>query len=338
MNNVKLLAIDLAKNKFQLHGNDEFGNCVYKKQIIRSKLMETIENFPKCTIVMETCGGANHWCRQFDKMGHISKQVPAKYVKPFVKTAKNDANDAEAIAEAASRPYMTFSKTKQIDTQDIQSIHRVRSLYVKNQTALSNQIRGLLTEYGIVAPLSLVKLKIVIQDELENTENDLSTSMRNVIDDLYNQLLSLEKKVCSYRKIITELSQKDSNCVLLQSIPGVGPMTATAVMSLMGNPDDYKNGRQFAAFLGLVPRQNSSGGKTKLSGITKYGDTYVRTLLVHGARSVVNYCKGKKDPRSQWIANKWNTIGYNKTSIAVANKTARMCIAIIKTQKPYLVA
>tara|TARA_B110000116_G_C16730860_1_gene533655 strand:+ start:125 stop:1141 length:1017 start_codon:yes stop_codon:yes gene_type:complete len=335
MKDIKLLAIDLAKNKFQLHGNDEFGNCVYKKQISRSKLMETIENLPLCTIVMEACGGANHWCRKFDAMGHTSKQVHAKYVKPFVKTGKNDANDAEAIAEAATRPYMSFSKTKSIESQDIQSLHRVRSLYVKNKTALSNQIRGILTEYGIVAPLGLAKLKIVIQDELESTENDLSASMRSIVDDLYTQLLNLESKVSEYSQIILELSKKNQNYILLQSIPGVGPMVATAVMSLMGDPNDYKNGRQFAAFLGLVPKQNSSGGKTKLAGITKYGDTYVRTLLVHGARSVVRCAKGKVDQRSLWITKKFQEIGYNKTSIAVANKMARMCLAIIKTQQPY---
>jgi transposase len=263
MNNIKLLAIDLAKHKFQLHGNDEFGNCVYKKQVSRSKLMETIENLPTCIIVMETCGGANHWCRKFDAMGHTSKQVPAKYVKPFVKTNKNDTNDAEAIAEAASRPYMSFSKTKSVESQDIQSLHRVRSLFIKNKTAHANQIRGILTEYGIVAPLGASKLKSAIQDELENVENDLSPSMRSIINDLYEQFVTLESKVIEYSQLIVKKSKELEDCVLLQSIPGVGPLVATAVISLMGSPNDYKNGRQFAAFLGLVPRQNSSGGKTK---------------------------------------------------------------------------
>jgi transposase len=333
--NINLLAIDLAKNIFQLHGNDINGHCIYKKRVTRAKLPEIIANLSACTIVMESCGASNYWHRKFTAMGHTVKLIAPQYVKPFVKTNKNDMNDAEAIAEAASRPSMIFVPPKNIHQQDIQSIHRIRLRLVRTKTKLSNQMRGLLMEYGIFINQSYASLKEAIPGTLEDPNNELTTLTREFIQDVYDEFLLIEAKVKQYDLRIKSLAETDESSQKLLKIEGVGPIIATALTATMGDPLNFKNGRHFAAYLGLVPRQNSSGGKNVLLGISKRGDKYLRSMLIHGARSVVANAKNKQDPKSIWIMNKLARSNHNKTVIALANKIAKIAWAILAHDTEY---
>lgn len=335
MNNISLLAIDIAKNIFQLHGNDRNGKCVYKKRIKRETLIPTISNIPQCTIVMESCGGSNYWHREFTKIGHTVKLISPQYVKPFVKTNKNDANDAEAIAEAASRPSMRYVDVKSVEQQDIQSLHKIRSRLVKNRTQLANQIRGLLLEYGITINKSIYNLNRDLPDILADLENDLTIITRDFISDLYEEFLYLGKKIETYNNKVKHLAKSSESCQRLLGIEGIGDLSATAILAIIGDPKNFKNGRHFAAYLGLVPRQHSSGQKTKLLGISKRGNTYLRTLLIHGARAVVANAKNKTDKKSLWIQEKLLRSGYCKTLISLANKSARTAWSILAKNTKY---
>lgn len=335
MSNVTLLGIDLAKNYFQLHGVDEKGVPMLRKRLTRDKLIQTIANFPKCTIAMEACSGANHWSRKFIAMGHETKLISPKFVKPFVKTNKSDRNDSEAICEAASRPTMRFVAPKSIEQEDIQAVHRVRSRVIQERTALINQIRGLLTEYGIVIPQGISKVKKALPEILEDGENELSHSGRRLFADLYEELLAKDERIKSYNKKIESIFKSNEMCQKISKIEGVGPIAATAIVATIGNPKVFKNGRHFSAFLGLVPRQFSSGNKERLLGISKRGDIYIRTLLIHGGRSVVRYAGTKKDGRSQWVNALKGRCGINKTAVAVANKNARIIWAVLANKEDY---
>jgi transposase len=336
MNNFTVLGIDLAKEKFQLHGNNSQGRTIMTKQINRSKLLQFVANTPSCLVAMEACGGANYWAREFQKFGHEVKLISPQYVKPYVKTNKNDAADAEAIAEAATRPNMRFVSIKQTWQQDIQSIHRVRERLVKNKTALSNEVRGLLHEYGIIIAKghSIIKTKLYLI--IEDAENQLSDLMRKLLKDLYTELLEITEKIEKYDEELEQISKANVLCQKIEKIPGVGPKTSTAIIAQIGNNmSSFKNGRQFAAYLGLVPKQFSSGGKTKLLGISKRGDKTIRKLLVHGARTVIQYSPTKKDKLSQWAYKKKVERGYNKACVAVANKNARIIWALINNNTEY---
>jgi len=336
MENVTLLGIDIAKNIFQLHGVDGKGRAVLRKRLTRDKLSETIANLPPCTIVMEACGGANHWCRRFTALGHITKLISPQFVKPFVKTNKNDRNDSEAICEAASRPSMRFVSPKSIEQEDIQLLHRVRSRLIQERTALVNQIRGLLIEFGIIIPQGINKVRKEIPEILENAENELSYSSRAIFSDLYEELLEKDKRINNYDKKIEAIFKTNSMCQKISQIEGVGPMSATAIVATIGDPKVFKNGRHFAAYLGLVPRQSSSGNKERLLGISKRGDIYIRTLLTHGGRTVVRHVGTKKDDkRSNWIKELKERRGANRAAVAVANKNARIIWALLAKNEEY---
>ncbi len=335
MGNLTLLGIDIAKNVFQLHGADEKGNPVLKKKITRLKLLETIANLPKCTIVMEACGGANYWCRQFIALGHTAKLISPQFVKPFVKTNKNDRNDSEAICEAAARPTMRFVSPKSIEQEDIQAIHRIRSRLIQERTALTNQIRGLLMEFGIIIPQGIHKVRKAIPQILEDAENELSHLTRTLFSELYEEFLEKNKKIRVYDQKIESIYKSNSMCQKISKIEGVGSMTATAIVSIMGDPKSFKNGRHFASYLGLVPRQYSSGNKERLLKISKRGDIYTRTLLIHGGRSVVKVVGDKEDSRSQWIRSLKERRGSNRAAVAVANKNARIIWALLAKDEEY---
>lgn len=335
MSNITLLAIDLAKDVFQLCGADEGGNHVLRKRLIRSKLVETMANLPSCTIVMEACGGANHWCRTFSALGHTTKLISPQFVKPFVKGNKTDKNDSEAICEAASRPTMRFVSPKSIEQEDMQAIHRVRSRVVQERTALVNQLRGLLTEYGIVIAKSVNKVRQILPEILEDGENSLSHKGRQLFAELYEELLEKDKRIASYDDKINAIFKTNPMCQTISKIEGIGPITATAIAATIGDPKVFKNGRHFAAFLGLVPKQSSSGNKEKLLGISKRGDTYVRSLLVHGGRSVVRCVGTKEDTRSKWIKAIKERRGANRAAVAVANKNARIIWALLTHNEEY---
>lgn len=336
--NIKLLAIDIAKNIFQLHGVDEKGKGILRKRLKRDELTRYIANVPACVIVMEACGGANAFARRFLKLGHEVKLISPQFVKPFVKSNKNDANDAQAIAEAASRPDMRFVPIKGLEQQDIQCVHRIRERLVKQRTALSNQIRGLLAEYGEVIPKGISQIKKLMPRILEEAENELTFMAREVCLELYEELLMLEQRIKIYDKKIQNIFKENPLCQKLEKlekIEGVGLLTATAILMALSDPKLFKNGRHFAAFLGLVPKQYSSGGKQKLLGISKRGDSYLRQLLVHGARSALLAANKKGDPRSLWLQQLKLRAGANRTAVALANKNARIIWAIVANDTLY---
>lgn len=334
MGNISVLAIDVAKSVFQLHGNDDLGNCVYKKRLSRVRLLETVVNIPPCTIVMEACGSANHWARQFQSLGFEVKLISPQFVKPFVKGNKNDQNDAEAIAEAASRPQMRFVPIKSLEQQDIQSLHRIRERYVQDRTQVANQIRGLLGEYGVVIKQGIASVRNKLPDILEDAENQLTFKIRHFLQNLLDDLKHLDKRVKAYDLEVKEIYKSSEIAQRLGEIEGVGPITATAILSL-GDLSTFKNGRHFSAFLGLVPKQGSSGDKQRLGGISKRGNTYIRTILIHGARSVLLQIAKKTDVKAQWIKQLLDRRGHNRTCCALANKMARIIWALATSGEKY---
>jgi transposase len=335
MEKVTLLGIDLAKNVFQLHGVDDKGKPVLIRKLTRNKLMEAMTKQPPCTVVMEACGGANYWSRKFKQMGHEVKLISPQFVKPFVKTNKNDRNDAEAIVEAASRPTMRFVSPKTVEQEDIQMVHRVRSRLIQERTALVNQIRGLLAEYGIVVPKGINKIRKALPGILEDAKNELSHSGRLIFNDLYEEIEEKDKKIKKYDMKLEVIFKTNEACQKIEKIEGIGIIAATAIVATIGDPKVFKNGRHFAAFLGLVPRQCSSGNKQRLLGISKRGDIYIRTLLIHGGRSVVRCVDNKEDPRSKWIKNIKERRGTNKAAVALANKNARIIWAVLAKNEQY---
>ncbi|STX81222.1 transposase [Legionella busanensis] len=329
--NINVLGIDIAKTIFQLHGIDSSGKRVLKQRIGREKLSAYIANLPLCTIVMESCGGANYWARVFQRYGHCVKLISPQFVKPFVKTNKNDANDAEGIVEAASRPSMHFVPIKQVEQQDIQSLHRVRNRLVKNRTALINEIRGLNLEYGIAIPQEALKVKSHLRAIIDDRGNELTASSRELMQDLYDELIELEERLKKIEKKVKLICKENDQCRRLLSIPGIGEVTATAMVAAVPNANAFKNGRHMAAWLGLVPRQSLSGNKQLLLGISKRGDRYLRTLLIHGARAAHCRCKNRDSQYGEWLTRKKETLSLNKAAVALANKNARIIWSLLKT-------
>ncbi|AIK95625.1 IS110 family transposase [Candidatus Odyssella acanthamoebae] len=328
---IKTLGIDIAKRVFQLHGVDKRGKTVLKKRIGRDQLLSFIANLPPCLIGMESCSGSNYWARQFQLYGHEVKLMSPQYVKPYVKTNKNDANDAEAICEAVARPNMRFVSIKTIEQQDIQSLHRYRQRVVQQRTALVNQIRGLLSEYGLVAPQGIGCLREKLPQFLENQNNLLTSLALEVFCQLHQDLLEIDKKVKLLDKRIAKICSENKACQRIKKIEGIGPLTATALVSAIGDISNFKNGRHLAAWLGLVPRQHSSGNKKVLLGISKRGDRYLRTLLIHGARAFISFAKR----RSNWLEKLIERCGKQKAYVALANKNARIVWSLLAKQTEY---
>jgi transposase len=330
MSNVTLLAVDLAKNVFQLHGTDANGKTIVKKRLSRDKLLSFVANLDPCNIYMEGCGSANYWGREFKKFGHQVKLINPKYVKPYVKRNKNDKNDAIAIASAARDPSMRFGEVKTKEQQDIQSTHRIRSNLIRQRTALANQVRGLLAEYGIIIPKGIEHVREHLPLILDNNGNNLSELMLTNIQELYESLVQLDQKIDKYETIINNIFKNNEVCKRLYEIPGVGEISATILSGVLGNNGaDFKNGRHFAAFLGLTPREHSSGDKTRLCGISKKGDAYIRTILIHGARAVLRFAGKKKDKKSIWLKRLVYLKGENVAAVALANKNARTAWALV---------
>jgi transposase len=332
--NIKTLGIDLAKNVFQLHGIDAKGKAILRKRLTRQKMIEFIANLTPCTIGIEACTGAHYWARTFKSMGHEVKMMAPQFVKPYVQSNKNDQNDAAGIAEASTRPKMKFVPIKTIEQQDILLVHRARQLAVKQRTAHANQIRGLLAEYGIILAKNIINIQNVPQILEENADKLTPYATRH-FEQLYKRFQEFDKEVDEYGKEIERFAKQDTRCQELMKIEGVGSLTASAAVATIGDAKVFKNGREVAAWLGLVPKQHSSGNKIVLGGISKRGDRYMRTLLIHGARSVVNICEKKTDRRSLWLADKKTRAGYNKAAVALANKNARVIWAILATGECY---
>jgi transposase len=335
MSNITSLAIDLAKNTFQLHGTDAKGKAVLKKKVSREKLLEFVIKLKPCNIHMEACGTANYWGRKFKECGHKVKLINPRYVKPYVKRNKNDANDAAGIAAAARDPDMRFCEAKTEAQQDMQSIHRMRNLLIHHRTSLANQLRGLLAEYGITIPQGISHIRNDIAHILSNNPNNMSSPVLSCLTKTYEHFEFLDNQIASYDRLIDSLFKSNEACKRLSKIPGVGVLGATMLATMLGNGAAFRNGRHFAAFLGLVPKQCSSGGKERLLGISKGGDTYTRTLLIHGARAVLSWVDEKTDNRSMWIKSLITRKGYNKAAVALANKMARISWAIIHEGSEY---
>jgi transposase len=331
------VGVDLAKNVFQVHGVDRSEKAVWCRKLRRENwlkvLRETVE--PGCEIGMESCGGAHHWARQLQAHGFRVRLVAPQFVKPYVKSNKNDARDAEAICEAMSRPHMRFVAVKTIEQQDLQAAHRIRAELTKQRTAKANQIRGLVTEYGLVASQELGQLRRALPCWLEDAQNGLSGRFRRLLDGLWGDLQALDERVAELDREITRLAQNDPLAKRLQQLRGVGPITATALVAAVGNGAQFSTGRQMSAALGLTPRQKSSGGKERLLGISKRGDTYLRTLLIHGARAVIQMAKDKDDRLSQWVTRLAVRSHPNVAAVALANKTARMAWAMLRNGTDY---
>jgi transposase len=322
--NITTIGIDLAKSVFQVHGTDERGKAVLSKVLRRSQMMQFFSQRPPCLIGMEACGSAHFWARKLSALGHTVKLMAPQFVKPYVKSNKNDARDAEAICEAVGRPSMRFVAIKTPEQQALLALHRARQGLVRARTAQGNQIRGLLAELGCVMPKGRRHLESYIPAILEDAENGLSGMSRELFARLLEHLRHLDAQVQALEKQIKAWHREDAASQRLEEIPGIGPLTATALVASIGDARNFKNGRQLSAWLGLVPRQHSSGGKPTLLGISKRGDVYLRTLLIHGARSAL-----QRQSREHWGAALAERSNKNLAAVALANKNARIVWALL---------
>jgi transposase len=331
------VGVDLAKNVYQLHGVDRHGKAVWKRRLRRGQWLQALldKAEPGCVIGMEACTGAHHWARELQSQGYTVRLIAPQFVKPYVKSNKNDANDAEAICEAMSRPNMRFVTVKSVEQQDIQATHRVRTELKEQRTAKANQIRGLVAEYGLVAPPTLLALRRAIPCWLEDADNGLTDYFRSLLHGLWGDLVALDDRMAELDKQIKKLADSSEVAQRLQQLRGVGPLVATALIATVGTGEQYCKGKQMAAALGLTPRQCSSGDKQRLLGISKRGDVYLRTMLIHGARAVVSQAKHRDDRLSRWVTSIAKRSHPNVAAVALANKTARMAWAMLRNDANY---
>lgn len=327
---ISTIGLDLAKNVFQVHGINATGGVVIRKALRRSQMLPFFEKLPPCLVGAEACGTSHHWARELTKLGHEVRLMPAAYVKPYVKRGKNDAADAEAICEAVTRQTMRFVPIKSREQQAALSLHRVRSLLIKQRTQLVNMMRSVLAELGIAIPVGIVKALQMAREIVDGESRlDLPTEATNVVEMLAGQLLQLHAQLRKLDMRLAALQRSDDRARRLATIPGIGPIGATALAASVTDPSQFSSGRQFAAWLGLTPRQSSSGGKERLGCITKMGDRYLRQLLIVGATALVRYAKEKPstvDPRFvALLARKPARVA----SVAIANKMARIAWAVM---------
>lgn len=328
------IGLDLAKAVLQVHGADERGRTVLKKQLKRAQVPAFFANLTPCKIGMEACGSAHYWARKLIAMGHEVVLIPPQYVKPFVKRNKNDAADAEAICEAVTRPNMPSVPVKSVEQQAILSLHRARQGFVKARTAQANQIRGLLAEYGFAIPQGIGHIAKRVPEIIEDGENELPGNFRLLIQRLVDHLKELDRQVGELEQEIQHWHKNNPLSQKLAKIPGIGPITATAMIATVGDARQFENGRQLAAWLGIVPKQHSTGGKARLLGISKRGDRYLRTLLIHGARAVIRIAERKADAEA-WIKRLLERRHKNVAAVALANKNARIIWALLARDRDY---
>lgn len=325
---ITTIGIDLAKEVFQIHGVDRHGKTVFCKQLRRNEMVKFFVNLKPCLIGMEACGSSHYWARKLNESGHTVKLMPPQFVKAYVKTNKHDMADAEAICEAVSRPNMRFVPVKNIEQQAILSAHRARQGFVKARTAQANQIRGLLSEFGIVIPQGIHSIAKRVPDILEDAENGLPGTMRHLLERLNDHLKELNRQVEELELQINLWHKENEASQRLEAIPGIGQITASAIVATVGDAREFKNSRQFSAWFGLVPKQRSSGGKQMLLGISKRGDAYLRTLLIHGARAVIRFAGKKAEPDS-WLRKLIARRSKNVAVVVLANKNARIIWALL---------
>jgi len=341
MKTVTTIGIDLAKNSFSVYGVDAKGKPVIQRTLSRSGVVRFFANLPACLVGMEACASSEYWARTIESLGHTARRIHPRYVKAYLLGSKNDVNDSAAICEAVQRPNMRFVPHKSPEQTDIQCVHRIRQGFVRSRTALVNQIRGLLGEYGTIIRQGVSAVRKQLPELIANETNDLSPIMRQNLASLYESLCFLDGRILAQEKLLKSIARENEACRRLLKIPGIGLLTATILLSVAGVASSFKNGREFAAYLGLVPRQNSTGGKIKLLGISKRGDSYTRTLLVHGARAVLySLMAGRTPPARQnaWLAELAARRGKNRASVALANKTARIAWSMLAQGTEYKIA
>lgn len=345
MKDLTIIGIDIAKNHMQLHGATTTGKVVFKKRVTRGKFLQFMSTLPHCLIGMEACAGAHHLARELIALGfEVKLMSPAEVKKYRSGHQKNDAKDAQACAEAVSRASMKFVSIKSPEQAEIQSLHRMRTHYLRQHVGLMNMIRGLLLERGITIAKGKKALVQKLNQLLTPESSCLSIRMKEWLSHLYGDLKKLEEDIAYYTEQVKKLAQEDDTCRRLQSIEGIAEITATALIAKIGNASEFKRGRELSAYLGLVPKQHASGETCHLGSITKHGDRYIRQLLIHGGRATIRAARRKdrltgeykkQDQHSQWVRELTQRVGYNRAAVAIANKNARMAVALMKNQTSF---
>lgn len=332
---VTTVGLDLAKNVFQVHGITESGEVAFNRALRRAQVLAFFERLDPCLVGMEACSTGHYWARELTKLGHEVRLIPPVYVKPYVKRGKSDAADAAAICEAVTRPTMRFVEIKSPEQQAILALHRTRDLVVRQRTQTINMLRGQLAEFGIVFPQGVGHATQFAKRMLEGEGPDLPEVAGNVVNELCDQLLFLHGKIADYTRKMTQVAQQEDSVTLLQTIPGIGPITASAIVATVGTGRQFNNGREFAAWLGLTPLNRSSGGKERLGRISKMGDQYIRRLLVVGMMSRMRQIIQNPERYDPWFADILARKPGKVAAVAIANKTARMIWAVMTRNEPY---
>lgn len=335
---VTRIGLDIAKTVFQVHGVDARDKVVVRKQLTRSKVLTYFAQLPPCRIGIEACGSAHYWGRELQKLGHDVRFMAVQLIKPYRTKQKNDRNDAEAICEAVSRPQMRCGPIKTVEQQAVLTVHRARELLVAERTAVANQIRGLLLEYGIVIAAGIQRLRRELPTVLSATDETLPPLAGSVVLELPARLREFDERITGHDRQIAQVAKQSQAAKRLMAVAGVGPMTATAVAATVGDAKAFSHGRQFAAWLGLVPKQHSTGGKTVLGGSTKHGNVYLRTLLIHGARAVLQCSMKRTDRKSRWVEAVRQRRGNNIAAVALAAKHARILWTLLAHGQEYQLA
>ena len=335
MNEVITIGVDLAKNVFQVHGIDGLGAVIIGRQLRRSQMLPFFKKQPPCLVGMEACATAHHWARQLVALGHAVKLMPPHYVKPYVKRGKNDAADAGAICEAVTRPTMRFVSVKGTEQQSVLMQHRSHELLVRQRTMLINAMRAHMAEFGIIAPVGVPQVKKLLRIIADRDDTRLPDVARTCLESLARQFLSLNEEIYAAENQIHAWHRSNEVSLRLESIPGIGPITASALAASITDPEVFKNGRELAAWIGLVPRQNSTGGQQRLGKISKQGDQYLRWLLVAGAMSVIMHAKRRGTTNLPWLAGMIARKPTKVAAVALANKNARIVWALMKQGGSY---
>jgi transposase len=328
------VGLDLAKNVFQVHGVDASGQVAFRRQLRRAQVLAFFKSLPPCLVGLEACATSHHWAREIGKLGHTVRMMPAKYVKAYVKRNKNDAADAEAICEAVTRPTMRFVSVKSIEQQSVLLLHRTRELLVRQRTMLVNAVRAHMAEFGIVAKVGLPQVKELLAIIGDTEDERLSALARTCLSGLARQLMSLEREIYLSEQQIHAWHRANETSRRLETIPGIGPITASALTASITDPSIFRSGREMAAWLGLVPKQSSTGGKERLGRISKQGDGYLRWLLVAGAMTIIRHAR-RRGAKSPWLAEIMARRPTKVAAAALANKIARIAWAVLSRGEVY---
>lgn len=333
--NVTTIGLDLAKQVFHVVGADVHGKVVLRKRMKRAQVLRYFANLSVCVVGIEACGGGHYWARELRGQGHDARLINPRFVTPYRRGEKNDYNDAAALCEAVARPRMRFVPVKDVAQQDLQALHRLRDGLIRQRTVWINRARGLLGERGVVLARGVTAFRRAMPALLEDGDNGLSELFRELLAEQYAQVVQLDKRIAVYDKRLATLAVTEDSCRRLQGIPGIGPVVATALVAAVGDARVFRNGRQLAAWVGLVPRQHSTGGRPRLLGISKRGDKHLRTLLIHGARAVVRHAGGKNDRLSCWVQRLQAMRGTNVATVALANKLTRIAWVVLSRGESY---